>query len=647
MPTNAYQILPSRAALRRTVGRTALAVAAAGLALGAGCASPLAVQSERDLRRSVLDSVRRELAQAREFPTVVTTQQESGLPRLQLQPDLMPVYERMAGPQSYDKRAFPMGDDLLGRPQETVPLTLEAAIRAAVERNIQVQFARLQPAIAEAQVIAAQAAFDTTLFNNLEWSNLDQPRSQTIQGTQRFGVGFDQRETVTNATGLRRPLISGGQVTFQQDLNWTDVNTTGQSQSPNPSNEVAWTLRLDQPLLRGFGSDVALAQVRLARNTERDSIAVLKRDLIGVVADTEQAYWQLVQARLNLLILQRLYERGVDVREQVITRAETIRDVTAAQMADARARVERRRADVIRAQLSVRAASDALKALINSPATPVGDENLLVPVDEPVAAPISFSLVDVVTNAIRNRPEVRQAILSIDNTSIRMQVADNARLPRLDLRAQIRLAGLRDSFGDAYSDLADSQFVDYLVGVQFEQPIGNRAAEAAYRQRRLERLQATLAYRNVIQQIILEVKGNLRQVVANHTLIDVTRTSRYAESENLRAFQVEKTVLRGFTVEQLDLEFRRQEALAAAEQAEVAALTDYNTSLAQLYATMGTALEHNNIDFRIPDADEPVEGGGVVAPRNPVAPAGQPTPEIVPPAPGYSPVWRRGPRPSP
>ena len=100
---------------------------------------------------------------------------------------------------------------------------------------------------------------------------------------------------------------------------------------------------------------------------------------------------------------------------------------------------------------------------------------------------------------IRNRPESQQAILSIDNTSIRQQVADNQRLPRLDLRLQTRFAGLDDSYGDAYSDVVESQFVDYLAGLQFEQPIGNRQAEEQYRQRRLEHRRSALADRHRIE----------------------------------------------------------------------------------------------------------------------------------------------------
>lgn len=635
-PTSPAQI----SALRRPRPATSLVAAVLAIAAAAGgCSSPLAVQSERDLRRSVLDSVRRELAQARQFPEVQTTVQESALSRLQLKPDLMPTYERMAGPQSYDRATFPMDRDLVGQVQNVIPMTLEQAIRAAAERNLQIQFARLQPAIAEAQVIAAQGAFDTVLFNNVDYSNLDQPRTSASSSI----AGSDQREVITNATGLRRPLISGGQITFQQDLTHTDITTTGANPFPNPAHDVAWTLRLDQPLLRGFGSDVTLAQVRLSRNTERDAIATLKRDLIRTLTDTERAYWELVQSLYNLLILQRLYERGIEVRDQVVTRGETIRDVTAAQVADARARVERRKADLIRAQLAVRAASDTLKGLINSPETPVGAEDLIVPVDDVVNAPITFSLADILTTAIRNRPEVQQAIISIDNTSIRLQVADNARLPRLDLRLQARLAGLSDNFGDAYTDIAEGQFIDYLVGAQFEYPLGNRAAEGVYRQRRLERMQATLAFRFTVQQVILEAKQTLRRVVTNFSLIDATRSTRYAEAENLRAFQVEKTVLRGYTLEQLDLEFRRQEALAAAEQAEIAALTEYNIALAQLYAAMGTALEHNNIEFRVPDADDPLEADGLNSRASPVTPIGAATPVITPKAPPPHWPWKRNP----
>src|SRR5262249_34565001 len=152
-------------------------------------------------------------------------------------------------------------------------------------------------------------------------------------------------------------------------------------------------------------------QVRLNRNAERDAIASLKKDLIKQVTDCERAYWQLVTAHWDLLILQRLYERGIRVRNELVDRSETVKDVSKAQVADARARVERRWADVLRAQQSFRAASDALKILINDPNATIGGEELLVPADDALDVAVSFSLADVLTAAIHNRPEAQQAIL--------------------------------------------------------------------------------------------------------------------------------------------------------------------------------------------------------------------------------------------
>jgi outer membrane protein len=586
--------------------------------IAVGCASPLAAQSERDLRRSVLDSVRRELAQPVQFTEQRILERDTGVERLELAPELLPELERMAGPASYDRAAFPMDRDLLGQAQQIVPITLEQAVRSAVQNNLSVQFARLSPAISEAQVVAAQAAFDFTFFTNVDYADASPPVGQ-------------RRRVLTNQTGLRRPLPTGGVLTFQQDLNQTDPRGFP------TTRDAAWTFRFDQPLLRNFGSDVNMAQVRLAQNAERDQIAALKRELLRSVLETERAYWQLVQAQYDILILQRLYERGLVTRDVLIARIEL--DATSPVIADARARVETRRGQVLRAQNAMRIASDNLKTLMNHPDLPIGDETLLAPVDFAVDQPITYNLADVLLTAIRNRPEVRQAILSIDNTSIRQLVADNARLPRLDLRLQTRLAGQGDNWGDAFGDVVDRDFVDYLVGIQFEQPIGNRAAEALFRGRRLERMQAVIAYRNTIQQIVAETKRALRLLVTNYRLIEQTRVSRYAESENLRSFLVERQLIIGLTVQAMDIEFRRQESLAQAEREEIAALIDYMTALAQLYTAMGTALEHNRIEFSIPEADDPLAEGGLHTRRNRIVPAPQDPPYLAPR--DSAPFWRR------
>ncbi len=589
-------------------GINALATVASlplALWLLAGCApsrSPFAQEAERELRRAAIDSTRRELEDARLFPKpVVTTRDDVGT-ELTIKPEVMPELQQMAGMKSYEGIIADLGKDLYGRPVRSVKVSLEQLIRSAVENNVAVQFARLGPAISEAQVVAAEAAFDWTLFSNANWSNQDAPRVGTSFSGSSFSPGVDRFESLTNTTGLRRVLVGGGRLTVQQDLSYNDNSTRGQQNNPNPAQQASFTAQWDQPLLKGAGADVTQAEIRIQRNAERASVQTLRRDLIRVVSDVEKTYWELLQSYADLLILERLKERGEKTRDQLRTRAKL--DANQAQIADAVSRVERRKVDVMRAQTRIRLLSDRLKALANDPALPVGSEIQLIPADRPIDAPIRFSLLDSLRQAIQNRPEVQQAVIAIDDSSIRQVVARNQRLPDLNLRLQTRWASLDDNLGQAIGSEFNGNFVDYLVGGSFEMPIGNRRAEAEYRRRRLERMQTVLAYKNSVQTVITETKAALDRTLDSYKQIAQTADARLAASEVLRVLLLEKQFDQGISVERLDLELNRQESLAQAEREEVQSHVEYNANLADLFAAMGTLLERNRIEMVVPTSSD-------------------------------------------
>ncbi len=572
------------------------------LALAGGCETPIGDASERTLRESVLDSTRRELFDADRYAGERHTERQNSTALLGIKPELMPELNAMAGPDATEPKNIDLGDGIVGQVGKVRRVSMEHAIRSAAMNNLQVQFARLSPAVSEAQLVAAEAAFDWTFFSNFNYSNIDEPRIQSSQTGFSFTLpGVQQQLTQANA-GLRRALITGGQVTVQTDLLVTDDTTAGQISRPDTAKQAGVTLQIDQPLLRGAGSDVALSEVRLSRNAERNSIASLRRDLIKSITDTERTYWQLVLAYRQLKIQQRLLERGLATRDKIEGRINL--DATPAQVSSTKGRVERRKADMLRAQTQVRLISDRLKGLMNDSDAPVASEVLLVPADDAIDQPLSFSLLDCVQNAVTQRPEIEQAILSIDDTSIRRVVADNARLPKLDLRLQVKYQSLDNSFWDTYTNTFDGTYVDYLVGMVFEQPIGNRRAEAEFRKRSTERMQAIVSYRNTVQQVMIEVVTALRGVTSNYRLIEQTRATRIATSDELRALIIETEKLRGLTIERLTLELNTQELLASSERDEAQAITDYNASVADLYASMGRTLERNRIDFKVPNPAE-------------------------------------------
>jgi len=274
------------------------------------------------------------------------------------------------------------------------------------------------------------------------------------------------------------------------------------------------------------------------------------------------------------------------------------------------ARVERRRSDLLVARTNLRNASDRLKQLMNDPSLPVGSEMLIVPTEDAISEPIEYSLLDAIATGITTRPEMEIALLAIDDASIRQLVAKNQRKSKLDLVAQARLLGFGDSFSDAYNDSNANRFVDdWLLGLNFEQPIGNRVGEAEYRKARLERMQSVVAYRQSAQNIVLDIKIALNAVVTNNALIEQSTLSRVAQGEALRALIVEKELTNaGYSVERLNLELNQQEALASAEFAEAAAAVNYNTAIVDLYRAMGTTLDRSRIDFVVPDINQLAPG---------------------------------------
>ncbi len=506
----------------------------------------------------------------------------------------------ISGWPSYQHLTPPADQDLLGEDSPTIVVSLERVIRGAVQQNLRVQSAQLDPAIRAAHVVEAEARFDWVFFTGVDWANTDEPRVVPVVG----GVPVASRANVSQAvgydTGVRRALTSGGAFTVAQGMVHTESRTPGLTTAPDPANAAFIEVGLNQPLLRGFGSDATETEIRLARNAERSSVQSLKAQAMRTALEAETAYWDLVRARRRLLIADRLLERGIQTRDVLKGRLDF--DVRPAEYSDAVARVEGRRADVIRAQRAVRQNSDRLKLILNDPDLPVGSEALLVPVDDPVDEPIEFSLVDSLVSALDRRPEIERALLAIDDASIRQAFADNARLPLLDLAVRTRFGGLDDSPGGSYDQITDGDFVNYIASLQFEQPIGNRAGEAASRARRLERMKAVLDYKTAAQDAALRVKIALRNVAANYQLIEQTRVARLAAAENLRTLIVEEETLRALTAAFLDLKLRRQEALAIAELEEAGALIEYNIAVAEMFDAMGRSLERNGIRFEVQDA---------------------------------------------
>jgi outer membrane protein len=564
-----------------------------GAVWAGGCTTASSRALEQALHARLVGTNRDFIEQVKAARSIKTTRPVSDVDA-KMDPERRAEIDRVTGPKAYLGRAVDLGPDLLGAEGDeaaaTVAMTLRRAIHEAVANNLNIEIARLEPAVSQSVIDQALAVFDAVYFADLSWSKQDTPRpSSSVDDV----FGSQQTETTVLTTGIRKVLETGGQITLQTELTRNDTDPSFFETNPYYETNVA--VAIVQPLLRNFGSDVTRSQIELSRNAKAASSARLRQRLHELIDVTEQSYWLLYFARQRLLIQEQLLERTRSDRDTIEARKDF--DVTPAQLTQVRSSFETQRAAVIRARQSVRRASDALKRLINSADLSVSDETLIRPLDAPVDVPIQFSLLDAVSTALSNRPELQEALLAIEDASIRQRVADNQRLPELNLTATVQYSGVGANESQGYDQVTDADFIDYVIQGQFELPIGNRQAEAAYRQRLLERRASVISYQQQAQNVVVQVKNALRDLVVNYELIGAERDARRAAADNLRAIQVQEESGQSLTPEFLDLKLRREEFLAATELRELQALIDYNNAVTSFYRTIGTLLDRNGIDF--------------------------------------------------
>ena len=480
----------------------------------------------------------------------------------------------------------------LDQTASVVKLELRDAIQRAVVYNSDIRVSAFQPGIDEARVIEAVSRFDPTLFSNLEATRTNQP----VGLRSTFG-GPEQRQNavnVTGTTGIRQNLPSGGQVEISAQAQRAE--SIGDNGTTNYETQLQ--LQLTQPLLRDFGNDVNSARIVINQNNQVISTLEFRRQVEESIADIERLYWQLAQAEQDLQIQQELLQRTLDYALILWQRRD--QDATRVSISQANARVESRRATLIRARARVADLSDQIKRLVNDPDMPVSSPAVLSADTSAVLEQIIFDPKEQVDSALQYRFELEQQRLRIDSAVVTGRVAKNNLLPQLDLILRGGLNGVDNTLSNSTWDsvnVRDDDGANYnaTVGLQFEIPIGNRAARAIWRRQQLAIQQAITSYKAAQDQIVQEVRQALREVDTTWQETVRTRQSALAARDALEAIEVRERAGEPLTPNFVDLKLSLLEALAAASSSEAAAIANYNISLSALERTKGTLLRYNNI----------------------------------------------------
>jgi outer membrane protein TolC len=514
-------------------------------------------------------------------------------------------------------------------------LTLADATARALQKNHAIKIEREGVAAAEARAMSALGDYDPQLRLEVSGGHRRMPTTSLFSGAPGDDLAPSQHG-FESTFSISQLFKTGAVASFSSSVGRQDTNSAFTVFDPAYTTSLGVDLR--QPLLRNRVIDPTRAALRVTALDRERSGAALARQVLQTVSEVETAYWDLVAARRDLDVRRGSLALAEQQRADTQVRIDA-RTVPPSDLAQPTAEVERRRGDLLSAQEAVVRAERALKQLMLDDAGDPFWAMSVMPSDAPdvsgvigmtgatgatgaanVTGPgamaVSVDIERALAEAQQLRPELAEINARIAKHGVDVTLARDAVKPRLDLVAGYTMRGLSGDLNDraigfggipaaipsaldggphnAWSTLAQQKFPDAKVGISLEVPLGNRAARGQLGAAEAARRQSATALSQTQQRIAIEVKNAATALETAAGRIQAARAGLTAAETQLRAEQDRF----GAGLSTNFFVLTRQNDLALAQLAEIAALTDYRQALTELGRATGTLLRDRGIEVR-------------------------------------------------
>jgi outer membrane protein TolC len=385
----------------------------------------------------------------------------------------------------------------------------------------------------------------------------------------------------------------------------------------NPTLTPNFRFELRQHLLSGFGYDPNLRWIRIARNNREIEDVTFRLQVIQTVSQIENIYWDLVNAYANVTVQQRALDLTnktlSDNQKQVA--AGTLAPLTVVQSQSAVATAKQ---NLITAQVNLQLQQLLMKnAITRNMADPMLAVAPVIPTDtlstseQYEVRPVE----DLIDEALKQRPEITTARLTLTNNEISRKSIRNQLLPTVDLYAfygASSLAGPQNplctdvnrgcpppgtfpttGYSDAFGNLFNSSAPDKGIGVNINIPLRNRQIQADQMRSVLEYRQAQMSLQQTENTIRLQVRQAQFAMQQNYVGLQAALAARDYAAQSLDAEQ--KKLRMGASTSTLVLQSSSN--LTQAESNVLAAATNYEKSKVQLDLSTADTLTRLGVDM--------------------------------------------------
>lgn len=475
-------------------------------------------------------------------------------------------------------------------PAETVrQLTIEEAVRLALDNNLGIQIARFNPQVQDLSVAQARSAWVPNFTTLVQGAGTSTPNSGFLSGANT-GQNKTTTGRVLSNVGIVQQTPWGGSYSVGWDS--TRSTTSNVLSSFSPQLQSSLSLEIRQPLLRNFSIDNLRQQVILSEKDRDVSDFQLQQTIATTSRAVRNAYWDLAYANASLAVQQQSLDLARESLRETNARIQ-IGTTPPIDAVEAQAEIAARQQAVIVAEAQIETSQDNLRALIFNQSSPDFWTTRIAPTELPAFEPTAVDVDGAVRNALQNRTDLLQARKSLESADINIKYYRNQTLPDVTAIVDYGLTGLGGTpvarsnsfgipvaipagtartFGSVLGDLFGNQYPSWTLGLSINYPLGRSQQEANLARAQLQTTQAETQLKNAELQVVTQVRNIARQVVTNERLVDSTRAARDLAEQRLDAEQ--KKLAAGTSTN--FLVFQAQRDLAQARNDELNAILGYN-----------------------------------------------------------------------
>ncbi|HKW03045.1 MAG TPA: TolC family protein [Vicinamibacterales bacterium] len=417
-------------------------------------------------------------------------------------------------------------------------LTLEDAVRRAVDHNPDLAVVRLDSNAQSARVAEARGAFVPLFNQRFGRSNSASAPSSFLAGVN----GIESRDWFSS-TGFSQRLQWGGG-TWNASWDAARTSTNSPLNTFDPATQSGLMLAFSQPLFRDRATDSARVQYVITKRDLASSELRFKQSVVQTVASVKQAYWTYKALTANVTVQQRSLDLAQDLVRQNQARVR-VGEAPPLDLVQAQAEVANRKENLIRAQASARDAEDALRRLIMDPSDAAFWQVHLDPIDTPANDNAPVDVDQAIATALSGRYDLSIAQQQLENVDTNIAYFNNQKMPDVRLEGSYRGGGyggtqllrsgafpgtvtgtLNTGFGNVLGQLFSQDFPTWSVGVSVSYPVGQSAEKAQLARAQVQRQQTVQSIESLKLQIVQGVRQAGRQVQSTAERVDAARASQ-------------------------------------------------------------------------------------------------------------------------